>query len=130
MSSSLRHVFFNSTCLALRFQMWSWMLFIDFRNSNKMAAVCTVQTSSIRIFNFLYFPNVTLKTWWAYTFSASQIDCRPTPLESQMRAAKHQTDMNFADFSVNNTQPTFIKLYMHTSFSIVMLFQKLYVMKF
>ena len=84
----------------------------------------------IRIFNFLYFPNVTLKTWRAYSFSASQIDCRPTPLESQMRADKHQTDMDFADFSVNNTQPIFIKLYMHTRFSIVMLFQKLYVMKF
>ena len=91
-------MYFFRTCLALRFQMWSWMLFIDFRNSNKMAAVYTVQTSSIRILNFLYFPNVTLKTWRAYT-SASQIDCRPTPLESQMRAAKHQADMNCADFS-------------------------------
>ena len=55
-----------------------------------MAAIYTVQ------FEFsiaLYFPNVTLKTYskWrrADFFSASQIDC--TPLDSQMRAGKHQT---------------------------------------
>ena len=60
------------------------MLFIDSRNSNKMAAVYTVHNSSIRIFNCLYFPTVTFKT-----FLASQIDC--TPLDSQMRASQHHT---------------------------------------
>ena len=34
---------------------------IDSRNSNKMAAVYTVHTSLIRIFNCLSFPNFTLK---------------------------------------------------------------------
>ena len=73
----------RGTCLALRFQTGSWMLFIDSRNSNKMATFYTVHTSSIRIFNCLYFPDVTLETyqrWRPYTFSASQIDC--TPLDS------------------------------------------------
>ena len=73
------------TCLTL-FQTGSWMLFIDSRNSHKIAAVYTVHTSSIRIFNCLYFPNVTLKT---DIFSASQIDC--TPLVSQVRVGKHET---------------------------------------
>ena len=57
-----------------------------------MAAVYTAHTSPIRIFNCLYFPNVTFKTylnWRADAFSLSQIDC--TPLDSQMRAGKHQT---------------------------------------
>ena len=53
----------RGTCLALRFQTGSWMLFIDSRNSNKLAAFYTVHTSSIRIFNCLYFPDVTLKTY-------------------------------------------------------------------
>ena len=55
-----------------------------------MAAVYTVHT--IQIFNCLYFSNLILKTsqkWRADTFSALQIDC--TPLDSQMRACKHQT---------------------------------------
>ena len=52
----------RATCLALRFQTGSWMLFIDSRNSNKMAAFYTVQTSSIRISNCLYFPDMILKT--------------------------------------------------------------------
>ena len=38
----------QSTCLALRFQTGSWMLFIDSRNWNKMAAFYTIHTSSIR----------------------------------------------------------------------------------
>ena len=70
----------RGTCLALRFQTGSWMLFIDSRYSNKMAAFYTVHTSSSRIFNCLYFPDVTFKTylrWQPYTFSASQIDCIP-----------------------------------------------------
>ena len=72
----------RGTCLALRFQTGSWMLFIDSRNSNKMAAVTyTVHTSSIRIFICLYLR--------PYTFSASQIDC--TPLDSQMRVCRHHT---------------------------------------
>ena len=74
----------RGTCLALRFQTGSWMLFIDSRNSNKMAVVYTVHTSSIRIFNCLYFPDATSKT-----FSVSQIDC--TPLDSQMRVCRHHT---------------------------------------
>ena len=53
----------QGTCLALRFQTGSWILFIDSRNSNKMAAFYTVHTSSIRIFNCLYFPDVTFKTY-------------------------------------------------------------------
>ena len=53
----------RGTCLALRFQTGSWMLFIDSTNSNKIAAVYTVDTSSIRIFNCLYFPDKTLKTY-------------------------------------------------------------------
>ena len=64
------------TCLALRFQTGSWMLFIDSRNSN----------------NCLYFPNVTFKTylkWRADTFSALQIAC--TPLDSRARASKHHS---------------------------------------
>ena len=39
------------------------MLFIDSRNSKKMAAVYTAHSSSIRIFICLYFPNMTLKTY-------------------------------------------------------------------
>ena len=57
-----------------------------------MAAVYTAHTSPIRIFNSLYFPNVTFKTyvkWRADTISLSQIDC--TQLDSQMREGKHQT---------------------------------------
>ena len=50
----------QGTCLALRFQMGSWMLFIDSRNSNKMVAFYTVHTSSIFI---VYIPDVTLKTY-------------------------------------------------------------------
>ena len=53
----------RGTCLALRLQTGSWMLFIDSRNWNKMAAFYTVHTSSIRIFNCLYSPNLTLKTY-------------------------------------------------------------------
>ena len=45
----------RDTCLALRFQTGSWMLFKNSRNSNKMAAFYTVHTSSTRIFNCLYF---------------------------------------------------------------------------
>ena len=53
----------QGTCLTLRFQMGSLMLFKKYsRNSSIMAAVCTVHTSLIRIFNCLYFLNVTLKT--------------------------------------------------------------------
>ena len=46
-----------------RFKTGSWMLFIDYRNSNRMAAVYTAHTSSIRIFYCFYFPDATLKTW-------------------------------------------------------------------
>ena len=57
-----------------------------------MAAVYTVHTSVIRIFNCLYCLNVTIKSywkWWADAFSASQIDC--TPLDSQISAGKNRT---------------------------------------
>ena len=37
------------------------MLFIDWKNSNKMAAVYTVHARSIQICNCLYFLNVTIK---------------------------------------------------------------------
>ena len=68
------------------------MLFIDSRNSNKMAAVYTFHNSLIRNFNCLYFPKVTLKSFrsWVHNFfSASQIDC--IPLNSPMQAGKHQS---------------------------------------
>ena len=65
----LSHWIRRGACLAHHFQtpVWKrsakqvprlsqWMLFIDSRNSNKMAAVYTVYTSSIRIFNCFYFP--------------------------------------------------------------------------
>ena len=46
----------RGTCLSLRFQTGSWMLFIDSRNSNKMAAVYTVQSiqldSNFQLFIF------------------------------------------------------------------------------
>ena len=53
----------RGTCLALLFQAGSWKFLIDSRNSNKMAAVYTVHTSSIRIFICLYFPDATLETY-------------------------------------------------------------------
>ena len=65
-----------------------------------MAAVYTVRTSLIQIFNCLSFPNFTLETyqkWRADTFSASQIDC--TPLDSQMRAGKQQTSASRVIFN-------------------------------
>ena len=82
----------QGTCLAIHFHTGSRMLFIEPRNWNKVAAFYTDHTSSIRIFNCLYFPDVTLKNYWRWrphTFSASPIDC--TPLDSHMRVCRHHT---------------------------------------
>ena len=64
----------RGTCLALRFQTGSWMLFIDSRNSKKMAVVYTVYNSSIRIFNCLYFPDSTLKLHNCFAYFNKKIN--------------------------------------------------------
>ena len=61
----------RSTCLTLHFQMGSRMLFIDSRNSNKMAAVYTVHTSSIRRNIFLMWPQKLIKVAGRHFFGVT-----------------------------------------------------------
>ena len=80
----------RDACQTLRLQSGNWMLFIDSRNSSKVAVVYTVHTRSIRIFNCVTRKNYW--KWWADAFLASQINC--TPLDRQMSASKHQTGVS------------------------------------